>query len=56
MLINLMDAAVARQHSDYRFGMNISRAASLQMEGRVACGRVKTPILAIVCRREEETD
>ena len=54
MLQNLMSAAVARQHSDYRFGMNISRAASLQMNGRVACGRVKTPILAIICRREEE--
>lgn len=54
MLVNLMNAAVARQHSDYRFGMNISRAASLQMNGRVACGRVKTPILAIICRREDE--
>ena len=54
MLINLMNAALARQHSDYRFGMNISRAASLQMNGRVACGRVKTPILAIVCKREDE--
>lgn len=54
MLQNLMAAAVGRQHSDYRFGMNISRAASLQMNGRVACGRVKTPILAIVCKREEE--
>ncbi len=54
MLINLMNAALARQHSDYRFGMNVSRAASLQMGGRVACGRVKTPILAIICRREEE--
>ena len=54
MLQNLMNAAVARQHSDYRFGMNVSRAATLQMNGRVACGRVKTPILAIVCRREDE--
>ena len=54
MLVNLMAAAVGRQHSDYRFGMNISRAATLQMDGRVACGRVKTPILAIVCKREEE--
>ena len=54
MLVNLLKAAYGRQHSDYRFGMNITRAASLQMNARVACGRVKTPILAIVCRREDE--
>lgn len=56
MLVNLLSAAYGRQHSDYRFGMNISRAATLKMGGRVACGRVKTPILAIVCRREEEIE
>lgn len=56
MLNNLLNAAYARQHSDYRFGINISRAATLQMGGqvRVSCGRVETPILAIVCRREQE--
>ena len=56
MLTNLLSAAYGRQHSDYRIGMNISRAASLQMNGVVACGRVKTPILAIVCRREDEIE
>lgn len=54
MLINLYDASVARQHSDYRVGMNLSQACSLKMGGRAAVGRVKTPILAIVCRREDE--
>ncbi len=54
MLVNLLAAAYGRQHSDYRFGMNISRAASLKMGVMAACGRVKTPILAIVCKREEE--
>lgn len=54
MLVNLLAAAYARQHSDYRFGMNISRAATLKLGGRVACGRVKTPIMSIVCRREKE--
>ena len=53
-LKNLLDAAYGRQRSDYRFGMNLSRAATLKMNARVACGRVKTPILAIVCRRENE--
>ena len=54
MLTNLLSAAYARQHSDYLYGMNISEAASLKMNGRVACGRVKTPLLAIVCKREDE--
>lgn len=54
MCVNLYAAARGRQHSDYRFGMNLSKAASLKMNMRVACGRVKTPILAIVCRREAE--
>ena len=52
--INLYAAAKARQHSDYRLGMNGSQAATLKMGGRVAVGRVKTPIQAIICKREEE--
>lgn len=54
MLVNLLNAAYGRQHSDYRFGMNLSRTASLKMDSRVALGRVKTPIMSIVCKREEE--
>lgn len=53
-LVHLLEAAYGRQHSDYRFGMNISRAATLKLGYRAACGRVKTPILSIVCRREKE--
>lgn len=56
MLVHLLDAAYGRQHSDYRFGMNISRAASIKMNIRVACGRVKTPILSLVCKREMEIE
>lgn len=51
---NLLAAAYGRQHSDYRFGMNLSEAASLKMNARVACGRVKSPMLGIICKREEE--
>lgn len=54
LLTNLLKAAYGRQHSDYRFGLNISRAATLKMNYRVACGRVKTPILGMVCKREIE--
>ena len=53
-LINLLNAAHGRQRADYLFGMNLSRAATLKMGARVACGRVKTPILSIVCKREDE--
>lgn len=55
-LVHLLDAAYGRQHSDYRFGMNISRAATLKMNIRVACGRVKTPIMSLVCKREYEIE
>lgn len=54
MLKNLLNAAYARQHSDYRFGMNLSRAVTLKMNIRVAVGRVKTVLLKLVCKREEE--
>lgn len=54
MLVNLFAASIARQHSDWRVGINISRAATLKLGLRVACGRVKTPIMSIVCEREKE--
>lgn len=53
-LKNLLAAAFARQRSDYRVGMNLSEACSLKMGSRVAVGRVKTPIQAIVCKREND--
>lgn len=56
MLVNLLQAAYGRQRSDYRFGMNISRASTLKMGIRVAAGRVKTPILGIICKREKEIE
>lgn len=52
MLVNLYNAALARQHSDYRVGINLSEAATLKMGIRAAIGRVKTPILSIVCQRD----
>ena len=54
MLCHLYQAALGRQRSDYRVGMNLSRACTLKMGARVAVGRVKTPIQAIVVRRENE--
>lgn len=56
MLVNLLKAAYGRQHSDYRYGMNITRAATLKLGTKAACGRVKTPIQSIVCQREKEIE
>lgn len=53
-LVNLYKEALARQHSDYRFGTNLSRAGTIKMGGRIAIGRVKTMILYFVWRREQE--
>ena len=51
-LVNLGDAALARQHSDYRIGMNISEAASLKTNFRCAVGRVKSVVTKVVVDRE----
>lgn len=55
-LANLLRSAYVRSHEDWLFGMNLSRASSLKMNGRVAVGRVKTAIQAIVCKREIEIE
>lgn len=55
MLVNLLSAAHAREHSDYRIGMNISRAADLLMHRHdTSCGRVMTPMLKLIVNRECE--
>lgn len=54
MLVHTMDAAVTRQHLDWVYGMNLSRAVSIQMGERANVGRVKTVLLGIVGQREEE--
>ena len=54
MLVNLTKAGFCRQHTDYLYGINISQATSLKMGGRAAIGRVKTWMLGMVCRRENE--
>lgn len=51
---NLLRSAYCRSHFDWIFGMNMTRAASLAMQGTARCGRVKTPVLKIVVDRERE--
>ncbi len=51
-------AARSRSESDWLVGMNATRAASIRLraafDGAVSLGRVQTPTLALVARREEE--
>jgi DNA topoisomerase-3 len=54
----LEDAARSRSEADWIVGMNSTRAATIRLrssfDGAVSLGRVQTPTLAIVARREEE--
>src|SRR5919106_148340 len=51
-------AARSRSEADWVGGMNATRAASIRLraafDGAVSLGRVQTPTLALVARREEE--
>ncbi len=54
----LEQAARSRSEADWIVGMNATRAATIRLkssfDGAVSLGRVQTPTLAIVARREEE--
>ena len=56
--VGLRDSARARSQADWLVGMNLSRAYSLKSRsagyGVIHVGRVQTPTLALVVRREEE--
>ncbi len=57
-LHQLEEAARSRSEADWIVGMNATRAATIRLrtsfDGAVSLGRVQTPTLAIVARREEE--
>src|SRR3954465_3853646 len=57
-LKSLEAAARSRSEADWVVGMNATRAASIRLrsafDGAVSLGRVQTPTLALVARREEE--
>jgi DNA topoisomerase-3 len=54
----LEEAARSRSEADWIVGMNATRAATIRLrssfDGAVSLGRVQTPTLAILARREEE--
>ncbi len=57
-LAKLEAAARSRSEADWIVGMNATRAATIRLrssfDGAVSLGRVQTPTLAILARREEE--
>jgi DNA topoisomerase-3 len=57
-LARLEEAARSRSEADWIVGMNATRAATIRLrssfDGAVSLGRVQTPTLAILTRREEE--
>lgn len=51
---NLYYSAVARAEADWLVGINATRALTCRYNAQLSCGRVQTPTLAIIARREEE--
>ncbi|MFT7688220.1 MAG: DNA topoisomerase-3 [Candidatus Azotimanducaceae bacterium] len=57
----LSSSALARSRADWLYGINMTRAYTLQgrkvgFDGLLSVGRVQTPLLGLVVRRDEEID
>ena len=51
---NLYFSAVARSEADWYIGLNASRALSTKFNAQLNCGRVQTPVVDIIAKRETE--
>jgi DNA topoisomerase III len=51
---NLYASAVARAEADWFVGINATRALTCKHNAQLSCGRVQTPTLAMIAKREEE--
>ncbi len=51
---NLYEAAVARAEADWLVGLNATRALTVKHNAQLSCGRVQTPTLAMIAKREAE--
>lgn len=52
----LCNAATARSHADWLVGMNLTRAWTIQNGSLISIGRVQTPTLALIVRRDESIE
>ncbi|MGD6817857.1 DNA topoisomerase III [Metabacillus sp. 113a] len=50
----LYHSAVARSEADWFVGINATRALTTKFNAQLSCGRVQTPTLAMIAKREEE--
>lgn len=50
----LYHAARSRAEADWLVGINATRALTCKYNAQLSCGRVQTPTLAMIARREEE--
>ncbi|KZZ84023.1 DNA topoisomerase III [Bacillus sp. SJS] len=50
----LYHSAVARSEADWYVGINATRALTTKFNAQLSCGRVQTPTLAMIAKREEE--
>ena len=51
---NLYQSAQARAEADWLVGLNITRALTCKFNAQLSAGRVQTPTLALIVRREHE--
>ncbi|UCZ51523.1 DNA topoisomerase III [Bacillus shivajii] len=51
---NLYHSAVARSEADWYIGLNATRALTCKFNAQLSCGRVQTPTVAIIAKREGE--
>ncbi|MGD8190483.1 DNA topoisomerase III [Brevibacillus ginsengisoli] len=51
---NLYASAEARAEADWVVGINATRALTCKNNAQLSCGRVQTPTLAMIAKREEE--
>ncbi|MDR3566361.1 MAG: DNA topoisomerase III [Negativicutes bacterium] len=51
---NLYDAAVCRAEADWLVGLNVTRALTCKYNAQLNAGRVQTPTLGMIVKREEE--
>ena len=51
---NLFRSAQARSEADWLVGLNVTRALTCKYNAQLSAGRVQTPTLSLIVRREEE--
>lgn len=51
---DLYDAAMCRAEADWLVGINATRALTCKYNAQLSCGRVQTPTLAMIAKREKQ--